>query len=319
MVLSTKPVSMISFPSSILSSKEINPHDQSNELERLQSSEATTLSSIHFTSTKRKIVTYKNTKQFLWRSLQNSPSSFTSLPVVTKQQEITPTSKTPNNNIAVEKSEIVEPWIQNLRQCQGLFGKEDARTADCLSQLGFVCMRARSFPEALAVFKNEVRVRRAVYGDNHLSVGRALDCVGRAAAASDDTDWALVALYEALRIRHAALGPWNSDVADTLNNIAGLLYGKGETDLARRAYTEVISVRRAVFGSDHPCVAVTATSLGRTCLRQSRLQESIQNFNEALRIYRVCLNLSDTSKPVAQVLKNISRAERLKVSFEILY
>merc|ERR1712232_1077700 len=139
--------------------------------------------------------------------------------------------------------------------------------------------------EALAIFKNVVRMRKSMLGNNHLSVGRALDCVGRAAASIGEFQWGLIALYEALQIRFKALGPWHVDVADTLNNIAGIFYKLDKTELAEEAYTEVISVRRAVWGNNHPSVAVTSCSLGRTQLRGSNWTGAYDSFNEALRIY----------------------------------
>lgn len=323
MTLNAKPVSVISFPSVPLSSGNIIHNDLADTLDAsdLERKSQDDILSPRKRINDRKTKRSNNTNKYqIWRSLQNSPSSFTSHCTVLKNEKThTTVSQKQVTKLNEEKqNKILDPWIDNLTQCHKINGKINIRTAECMSQLGHAYMRLESYSQALAVFKNVVRVRRALHGNDHLSVGRALDCVGRAAAASDELEWAVIALYEALTVRYRILGPWNADVADTLNNIAGIFYRKNEMVLAQEAYEEVLAVRRAVFGENHPSVAVTATCLGRIYLRRSRLDEAVQHFNEALRIYRVCLNLSDTSKIVSRVLKNISRAERLMVSFDCL-
>ena len=166
----------------------------------------------------------------------------------------------PDSNVGTSeptKNEISK-WQEYLQYCQDQYGKDNGKTTECMINLGHAYMRQECYKEALATFKNTARIRRSAYGNDHLSVGRALDCVGRAAANLEEFDWGLIALYEAFQIRYRRLGPWHIDVADTLNNIAGIFYRLGEMKLAEEAYREVLSVRKAVWGDDHPSVAVTS-------------------------------------------------------------
>ena len=222
-------------------------------------------------------------------------------------------------NFLEEEIDDSDTWKQNLKFCQREYGRYHDKTTDCMMNLGHSYMRKKSYEEALSIFKKVVRIRRSMKGDEDLSVGLALDCVGRAAVFMEELDWGLIALYEAFNIRFNALGPWNIDVADTLNNIAGALYRINELILAEEAYTEVMSVRKAVWGKNHPSVAVTACSLGRTQLRRSNLEGALSSFHEALRIYRVALNLPDSSITIQKVLKKIVRTERLMISLGTEY
>ena len=210
-------------------------------------------------------------------------------------------------------------WLDHLQQCQKQYGKKNMKTTDCMINLGYTYMRQECYDLALATFKNVVRIRKSIVGNDHLSVGRALDCVGRAAAFTGELKWGLIALYEAFHIRFRALGPWHIDVADTLNNIAGIFFRMNEMVLAEEAYIEVLSVRKAVWGNNHPSVAVTSCSLGKTQLRLSNLTGACGYFNEALRIYRVSMNLPNSSPIVKRVRKHITRTERLMVSMDVCF
>mmetsp|Transcript_40926 Transcript_40926/g.61288 ORF Transcript_40926/g.61288 Transcript_40926/m.61288 type:complete len:502 (-) Transcript_40926:166-1671(-) len=208
-------------------------------------------------------------------------------------------------------------WKEHLTKCVLQYGPMHSKVADCLLCLGGAHMKCKEYDEALSVYKSTVQIQRQIHGNNHISVGRALDRVGLAASYSDSPhnyDWAVAALNEAFLIRYNTLGPHHCDTADTLNNIAGVHLRRNELEEARQAYTEVLTVRAAIMGPEHPAVAVTAHTLGKVYMRVANYLEALRHFEFSLRIYCEAMRLKDTNPTVAKVLKDKDSTERMMVS-----
>mmetsp|Transcript_30190 Transcript_30190/g.36891 ORF Transcript_30190/g.36891 Transcript_30190/m.36891 type:complete len:221 (+) Transcript_30190:56-718(+) len=209
---------------------------------------------------------------------------------------------------------FITPKKRLLKHSISKHGKIHLKTSKCMLDLGHYYMTNGKYHDALASFKSAVRIRRSILGNHHVSVARALDGVGLAAAKLHETDWAILALHESLVIRHASLGPWNVDVAETLNNIAGIHAQRGELIMAERAYVEVLSVRKAVFGAVHPSVGVTYCALAGVFMRLTKLDDALCCYHDALRIYRYELKLSDRHPTMVKLLRDMTRTERIMVS-----
>jgi tetratricopeptide (TPR) repeat protein len=115
---------------------------------------------------------------------------------------------------------------------------------------------------AKALLEAALAGRRAVFGNDHVSVGESLDRLARLEreiGAGGDVE----AMYrEALAIKRSALGPSHASVALTLNNLANAIKDRGDFPAAEALAREALDMRRTLLGPDHPDVAESLHDLG---------------------------------------------------------
>ncbi|RIK77659.1 hypothetical protein DCC62_09135 [candidate division KSB1 bacterium] len=94
-------------------------------------------------------------------------------------------------------------------------------------------------------------IGRAVYGDNHPSVARKLNNLGRAWKALGERQKAVGYYEQALAIDRAVYGDGHPSVARELNNLGAVYFALGKKQKAKKYFQSAHAIFSQFFGPEH--------------------------------------------------------------------
>ena len=134
--------------------------------------------------------------------------------------------------------------------------------------IGVVYRRLGLYDQATEQLKEAVRLRRAVFGDEHLELADSLYELALSVKHQADYDDAEELLREALTIRRSLLGNEDPLVAWTLLVLGATQVNKGDYALAEPSLREALAIQQKVLGAEDEHVSVTLQKLGDLrCIR----------------------------------------------------
>lgn len=116
---------------------------------------------------------------------------------------------------------------------------------------------------------------------------------------------------EAFRIRQKILGTYHVDTISSMHGLADLHQRAGDDAEAQRCRWQVYGGRVAVFGPNHPSCAVAAHEIGNGFVRLGALDDALQSYHAALRVYDA-MELRNDNPAVRKLLRDVKRLERLE-------
>ncbi len=156
-----------------------------------------------------------------------------------------------------------------------LYGPNDPRTAQTLSNLAVAQRQRGHVEEAVELQRRAITTLEQAFGPGHPAIATTLSAFGDALLDLGDFDAALVAYKRAVEIRKAALGPDHVDLSAALNGLGVVYLWRGELDLARAPLLEAIAIKERTLGPDHFKVGYTLITLGRLYVKTHESQKAL--------------------------------------------
>ena len=125
-----------------------------------------------------------------------------------------------------ERAKDIFLMKKSLMQQKAEFGVRSERVANTLTLLGGLYLKEGDLDSVLAVYSDELEIRRHVHGHGHFAVADTLNRIGSIHLQKDGFDAAKQAHIEALRIQQKLLGAnaHNQDVSKTLVSLGAVYY-----------------------------------------------------------------------------------------------
>ena len=166
-----------------------------------------------------------------------------------------------------------------LAICETLWGPDDLRTADSLSDLGWLSNNRRHLERALAIRERLLRPDSEEVVDSLNRLGRSLQGAGEFSAAKPY-------YLRALDICEGTPDPRHPETATTLDNLGKLFADMGDYPTARQYMEKALAVREQVLRPDDPRIAWTLNNLGGLLHLQGDLSKARSHLERALEIYK---------------------------------
>ncbi len=177
---------------------------------------------------------------------------------------------------------ILEQTARRLAELKG----QPAVEADLRTTLGNVYLDLGEYPNAAAMYREALALRRKLFGDEHPEVATALDQVAAALSQQGRKAEAETIFREALAMRRKLLGNEHMAVSDSLDSVARIVEAKGKLVEAETLWREALALRRKLLGSDSPGVAYVLHPLAWTLNGLGNRVEAEALSREELAIWR---------------------------------
>lgn len=182
--------------------------------------------------------------------------------------------------------------------------------ATALNNLGLVYTKLSRFDEAHEAFQESLELRTSLLGSsNHHSIAATIHNIGNVHCERGEYKSAILAFKNALRIKEATLGRNHSSVAVTLDGLGTCQMWQKQYDKSIKSHKKAIRIWKAALGTTvHPKIANVMNNLGVSLKRGGRLDEAMECFTDALRVYRES-GVSPDNAGVVSVVRNIADFE----------
>jgi serine/threonine protein kinase len=159
--------------------------------------------------------------------------------------------------------------------------------------MGDVYAELRADPEAEAMQRQALALRRKALSNENLAVADSLEQLGSELNQEGKNDDAEATLREALAMRKRLLGNENLAVAACLNDLASVFERQYRLEEAEAADREALAIQRKVLGSESLEASCSLSHLCYVLYYQSRMTEAESAGREALAIQRKLLGNND--------------------------
>ncbi len=180
--------------------------------------------------------------------------------------------------------------------------------------------------EALPHLQQALQLSRALHPEDHEEVARSLAALGSVYTNLRDPQ-AVALQRQAFDMRRRLYGNEHPRVADSLARLAYALHQAGEAprwDEAEQLFLEALEMYRRLHGPQHRDVASCLHNLGWMRVRQHRLVEAADLYEQALAVFRAVGDLQDPFYAdclygyAAQLLKLGRHADSLPILHEAI-
>jgi tetratricopeptide (TPR) repeat protein len=185
-----------------------------------------------------------------------------------------------------------------------------------LHNLGQIAYRQGNLKEAIAAYDVALTHCRAIRGDDDLSVGITLNCLGvlHYHLSADESAKAMDYFGGALRILSDKLGPDSAAVATSLNNLGRVMVQREDFVSALAHYEKALEIRCRQLGEDNIDSAATAFNAGQSL-------HQLGHYDRALKLYHVFLRValvkfSKSHRDIAVVLSGIAQIHQERKEFK---
>jgi tetratricopeptide (TPR) repeat protein len=201
-------------------------------------------------------------------------------------------------------------WARHARAAIERLGGDDELEGMLQNGLGATALGQGEFQEALARFREAMRLRERLLGTEHPQVALVLGNVGLVLWRLGKLEEARAFLERDLALRQKLLGPEHPDVALPLQNLGGVLMEQKQYSAALGHLRRGLSIREAALGRSHPAVADTLNNLASALWSQGQHAEALSLNERALAIRRSALGPDHPSVAMSLVNLGASLYER---------
>lgn len=207
----------------------------------------------------------------------------------------------------------------NNNKERGTGFSEDAdslKLATAMNNLGLVYEKMERIDDALLSFKEALKIRLEILGEDHLTVASCVHNMANLYCEKGEYDEAMVAFKQSLRSKEMIYGRYHPSIATTLGSIGTCHMWKGEYTRAIRYHTKAITIWEKVLGTtSHPNIADSLNNCGVALKRKGEYTEAMENFTSALRMYREA-GVKPDHAGVVSVIRNIADFEHSRINLE---
>ena len=206
------------------------------------------------------------------------------------------------------------PLLEQGLELSRRAGREDARIAQSLNDLGVVVRESGDFKHARSLLHEAATMRRKVLGPEHQDLAITLVELGRTYSQVGESAQAEPLFREALAIRRKTLGNEHRETAVSLSDLALDLWGRGDTAGAEPLFRESLAISRKTLGDNHPNVASSMSNLGLVLMDKGEYAAAESLFREALAVHT--RTVGEKHNNVATTLNNLAGAVRQQGRYE---
>jgi eukaryotic-like serine/threonine-protein kinase len=187
-------------------------------------------------------------------------------------------------------------------------------------EIGLLRYRELRNDDALAAYDEALRLRRALFGDDHPKVARVRVEIGNVLLRKGDYADALEHFTDARTIVEHVFGPDHPSVAGALNGIALTMQGTGNIAGSIAPLEDSLAIARASAGDRHDSVAVALSNLGLAYGALEEHGDALSAFDEALSIRlelfgREHVAVARTRSNRAGILRRLGRLDEAEAEF----
>ena len=216
--------------------------------------------------------------------------------------------------------ELLDPNVNDESDSQGPSNAYDERTARVHYKMGRVYSKLDDSDGAFESFREAITIYSIVLGKDDLHVGEVMYDVGHlntSQGSEDNADESMECFNEVIRIYRLHGQEKDAKVADALIQKSSLLLDCEECDEAASLLDDAIAIYKELKSNDAVEIGKAMLLYGRLQESQGKDDESLQAFNEALRIYQLAHGKHGTNANVSIALSNIGILYARKGEFKI--
>jgi serine/threonine protein kinase len=208
-------------------------------------------------------------------------------------------------NQAQGSSMTVREALDNgTRQITNSLRDQPRVQSEIMLTMGRVYRQLGLFESAFPLLENALRIRRQVFGEEHLEVAKYLDSLANLYMDLGEGGQAEPLFLRALKINQQALKPDDIKIAASLNNLAILYHQQGADDRAEPLFKSALAIYQKRLGNRHPQVANSLNNLGSLYRSRGDLKLAEPFFRQAIEIQEEILKPNDLN--LAQSLNNLA-------------
>ena len=215
------------------------------------------------------------------------------------------------NNIAMvynnmgEHGKALDCYKTNLAVFRSVHGKQEhPLLADTLNNVGVVYFGIGHYGLAAQNMSEALKIRRVLYGSDHLSVAECLNNLGNTYCAQGKYSEAVECCLQALKIKKQILTGSHPSLAGNLKNLT-IIYGHlKDFDKALNYATEALEMVTNSEGPDSDAVADVLNVMGDIYKKSHMVTEALEKYTRALEIKREVYD-EGSNASVAEILNNI--------------
>mmetsp|Transcript_57038 Transcript_57038/g.66646 ORF Transcript_57038/g.66646 Transcript_57038/m.66646 type:complete len:342 (-) Transcript_57038:460-1485(-) len=178
--------------------------------------------------------------------------------------------------------------------------------ARTLHAIGVSNVRKGSTDEGMSFYREALRLQRDCLPDVHPDVAKSLSSIGVVQASTGHINEAIITFEKALAMQRMCLGNEHVEVARTLNNLGIALVSQQLSKKAIELYDQAKNMIERTLKKDHPFIADIVVNKANAHFQCDEYEGSIDCFNDAFRIYRVC-GLPNDHPSIVRALNLMSR------------
>ena len=204
------------------------------------------------------------------------------------------------NDPFVNKGEVItakEILERSAKRINTELKEQPEVQAELLNKVGAIYEKLGIYDQAISQHEQSLKIRRAHFGPNHLSVAESLNNLGTVFLDKGQYDEAEKRYREALAIGRAMQESGQLSAAESLQGIGGVVQSRGFFQEAEKFQREALAIRRKVLGNEHRLVAESLERLGEVVV-----PEQEQLFRQALDMLR---KSGEISPDVAALMNNL--------------
>jgi serine/threonine protein kinase/tetratricopeptide (TPR) repeat protein len=222
---------------------------------------------------------------------------------------------------AVARGRDTKVLREILDQTAARIGNELTNQPEVEAQLRIILAKTYSdlgeWTNGLAMAREALRLRRALYGEDHLAVAECLTVCGAVLLYLADFPNAETNHREALRIKRKLLGEDDPEVARSIHNVGLVLSEEGRLQEAEPMLREAVAKFAKLNGEETVDFARALRSLGGVLVRQGNLAEAEPVVGKVAILYKKLLGVDHPDTVMAlNNLATLLRAEQKPVEAE---
>lgn len=164
--------------------------------------------------------------------------------------------------------------------------KQLGEMANILHRIGVVQQDRKNFHEAVKAFQEALKLRKLLFGNEHLSVGITLETIGIVYFRTLRYKESKKAFSQSLRIKKMSLGKDHEEVATTLNSIANVYFAMRQYQPSMESYQKALEIKILKLGEDHEDVATLYGNIAGAHFLLMQDELALQNYEKCLEIKR---------------------------------
>lgn len=184
--------------------------------------------------------------------------------------------------------------------------------ATSINNIGFLRHQAgvATSDETMAAYTNSLQIKRAVFGQDNLSVGKTLNNLGTVHYLKRDYEPAMKAYMEAYKIMYTSLGKDHLDVGTVHSNIADVYFATNQSNDALKHYRASFEIRWTQLGQHDPKTTRLLEKIASIEVeepRQSEMDSSLDMVRKLTKGANAQLGLSESDLSESVRFKSTSR------------
>jgi CHAT domain-containing protein/tetratricopeptide (TPR) repeat protein len=176
--------------------------------------------------------------------------------------------------------------------------------ARCVESLARLLQAQGEYGEARPLFERALRIRLAVFGDDHLRTAESQNSFGLFLWGMGELAEAKRLLQQSLQTHTEALGEDHIHTTAVLNNLALVVDGQGDPEEAAQLFERVLEVTESVLGPDDPGTAQALSNLAASYFDLGRYEMARPLLEEVVEVYE--LSYGELHPQTAQSLYNLA-------------